>query len=82
MSPVTCPICGEPGEHSHGASGVEAVRLLSLHLVSPSRCAACGEPMEYLKQGTSWTCRDPICPQFNVTVSTGVGGVINALDDA
>ena len=43
-------------------------------------CGECKESMVYLKRGTDWACRDASCEAFEVSVSTGIGGVIDVLD--
>lgn len=81
---TSCTICGEYGQHVHKGGIAPAgylelnggVRFVSFGLVPAPKCESCQQPMEYLKRGTEWVCRDPICTEFNKPVVTGVGGVI------
>jgi hypothetical protein len=78
-----CSICGETGSHAHkgdvtkyDTKDYSNIQLIAFSMVPAPECAVCQQPMEYLKRSTDWTCRDAICKGFNISISTGIGGVI------
>ncbi len=82
ITSTPCSICGKGGDYSHSSRSVGEpdvngkFSLISFSLVGAPKCDHCDQPMQYLNSGTEWTCRDTLCKAFNVSISTGIGGLI------